>query len=150
MDCKNVETRIMLESLGHDTPLIWQDEKSKIIFEASQFEVLQALFGMNEIIALGGLVTLEDFIMSINERPLIFPDNFDKNLLGRGWNPDCFSCRDGAWVDIIYDAKYVNDKVIFVFKFTVPYCDECSDCEGCDAPAYYDWLHSNSQNPHFL
>lgn len=133
---KDQATKNLLDMIGHDTPVRWQDYCSGVIVKTSAYHMLDALGDLNACFAANEFASMEDFYSALEYEDMEFPESydFDNSYLSPGWCWECCSDWDGPVLSITVTNDYdCEGEVIFIYYFDHGYCDSYSDCQGCDA-----------------
>lgn len=115
----NLRTQRFMDNIGPAQRVKWRDNDSKIIFEASLYEMVCALFTVNRIYIASGKVTFRDFLDEIPDLSTEITTDTKFEYLSRAWTTDDLYYYGARLLDIYYeiDDTYKKDIVLW-FEFT--------------------------------
>lgn len=124
-------TKRFFDRIGPNERVKWRERNSRVIFEATLFEMLQGLFSLNQNYVSSGMAKFEDFLEEIPDLSTEWRTDLRPEMLGQIWafdftKPITSDCDYPRLIDIRYmiDPLCKNEMIIN-FEFSELPRDVC-------------------------
>lgn len=122
----------------NNSEVLWEESYTGILFRATEKQVLEALYCLNEDFQTIGVATLDNFFHLVPVDMEYLKYCFEKNnaslddILKTGWIFECFSGFEAPWIGVNPITHRIDEanQVIFTIGWVRPPCEGCLDCGG--------------------